>query len=153
MNRFEKAKQVMIDECTQIFEKIYNRTKFPAELKIKMSTFSKETGEIVEGETSFIIPRTINYKTPGRLSGRIRNFQVSVTNDGEGHFRVMIDRKEYPSLPMDLVENQLGIPVQKKQTGSQSGYSSEPLGRAVWRYLTDRYNILDRAVRYEPNTM
>jgi len=49
---------------------------------------------------------------------------------------------------MILVEEGLGIPAQKKKTGGQVGNPSEPLGRAVWRYLVDRYNGLDRSVDY-----
>jgi hypothetical protein len=150
VKRYEKVKQIVIDECTKIFEKLYSRMIFPAELKIKMSTIPEETG-IVESNTSFVIPKTINYNSAGSLVGKIKNYQISVINDGKRHFRVMIDGKEYPSLKIDFVEKQLGIPVQKKKTGPQSGYSLEPLGRAVWRNLKERYNMLDKTVQYEPS--
>jgi hypothetical protein len=151
MNRYEKAEQIMIDECTKIFNKLYSRMIFPAKLKIKMSTFSEETG-IVESDTSFVIPKAINYNSEGNLTGKTKYYQVSVVNDGKGHFKVEIDSKK-TQLSMDLVEKQLGIPVQKKKTGSQSGYPSEPLGRAVWRNLMERYNLLDKTVKYTTNKM
>ena len=148
--RFGRVKQAIGGECLKLFETLYKHSTLPVEFRITMSTMTKETGEIRECETSLVIPKPINYKTVGRLTGKIRDYQVSVVNDGEGHFRVTIDDKEYLSLSIGLVEKQLGIPVQKKQSGFQSGYPSEPLGRAVWRQLMNRYNLLDKAVEYKP---
>jgi len=147
--RLEKGKQVITEECLKLFESLYRHSTFPAEFKITMSAVSKETGGIAEGETSFVIPKPIHYKTGGRLTGKIRDYQVSVINDGNGHFRVIMDDKEYSRLSIGLVEKQLGIPVQKKQSGAQSGYPSETIGRAVWRHLAQRYNLLDKTVQYE----
>ena len=146
--RFEKAKQIITEECQKVFEPLYKHSTLPTEFRITMSAVNKQTGEIAECEASVLIPHPINYKTRGRLTGKIRDHQVSVINDGEGHFRVTIDDKEYPSLSIDIVEKQLGIPVQKKRSGVQSGYRSEPLGRSVWRHLTDRYNLLDKTVNH-----
>lgn len=147
--RFEKTKEIVTEECLKLFETLYRCIPSPAEFRITMSAWSKETGETAESKTSVVIPKPINnYKTMGRLTGKIRDHQVSVINDGAGHFRVTIDGKEYPRLPQRLVEEELGIPVQKKKSGAQSGYPSEPTGRAVWRRLTDRYNLLDKTVSY-----
>ncbi len=143
--RFEKTKEIVTEECLKLFETLYRRITSPAEFRITMSAMS--TGAISQCEASVAIPKPINYKTKGRLTGKIRDHQVSVINDGAGHFRVTIDGKEYPRLPQRLVEEELGIPVQKK-SGAQSGYPSETVGRAVWRHLTDRYNLLDKTVSY-----
>ena len=142
--RFEKAKQEVTEQCLKLFEMLYRRSTFPSEFTITVSAASKETGEIAESKTSVVIPKPINYKTMGRLTGKIGDHQVSVINDSEGHFRVTINDKEYSRLPRKLVEEELGIPVQKKRSGG----SSETIGRAVWRQLTDRYNLLDKTVSY-----
>lgn len=142
--RFEKAKQDMTEQCLNLFEMLYRRSTFPSKFTITVSAVSTETGGIAESGTSVVIPKPINYKTMGRLTGRIRDHQVSVINDSEGHFRVTMDDKEYPRLPRKLVEEELGILVQKKRAGG----SSETIGRAVWRYLADRYNLLDKTVSY-----
>lgn len=142
--RFEKAKQDVAQECVKLFEALYRRSTSPAKFSILMTAVLRETGEIRECGTSFVIPEPINYKAMGRLTSKIGDHQVSVINDGEGHFRVTIDDKEYPRLPQRLVEEELGIPVQKKRAGG----SSETIGRAVWRHLTDRYNLLDKTVSY-----
>ncbi len=142
--RFEKAKQEVAGECLKLFETLYRHITSPAEFRITMSAMSKETGAISQCEASVAIPKPINYKTMGRLTGKIGDHQVSVRNDGAGHFRVTIDEKEYPRLPQRLVEEELGIPVQKKSARG----SSETIGRAVWRHLTDRYNLLDKTVSY-----
>lgn len=139
--RFDKAKQDMTEQCLKLFKMLYT---YPAEFRILMSAVNRETGGISQSTASIVIPKPINYKTMGRLTGGIRDHQVSVINDGQGHFRVTIDNKEYPRLPRKLVEDQLGIPVQLKQAGG----SSETIGRAVWRHLTDRYNLLDKTVSY-----
>ncbi len=142
--RFERARQAIGEGCLKLFETLYRLSTLPIEFRITLSAVTKETGEIRECETSFVIPKPINYKTMGRLSGKTRDYQVSVLNDGEGHFRVTINGKEYPRLPQNIVEKQLGIPVQKKKAGG----SSETIGRAVWRHFTDRYNLLDEEVSY-----
>jgi hypothetical protein len=148
--RLKRAKQVMTEECLRLFETLYRHSTLPTEFKITISAVSKKTGGITEGKTSFVIGKLINYKTMGKLTGKVRDYQVSVINDGKGHFRVTIDGKEYPRLPQNIVEERLRIPVQKKRSGIQSGYPSEPVGRAVWRHLTDCYNLLDKTVQYEP---
>ena len=47
-----------------------------------------------------------------------------------------------------------GISPRAKKTGSQRGYPSEPVIKAVWRYLMERYNADDPDVTYsesQPN--
>lgn len=145
--RFDNVKLEVVEQCLKLFEHLYKRTTLPANFAIMISSQSKETGEITESSVSIVIPKLINYKTMGRLTSEIRGHQVSVINDSEGHFEVTIDG-EKSKLSMILVEEGLGIPAQKKKTGGQVGNPSEPLGRAVWRYLVDRYNGLDRSVDY-----
>jgi len=147
VKRFDRAKQEVAEHCLKLFEQLYRHTTLPAEFAITISAQSKEVGKIMESRTSIVIPKPVNYNTMGRLTGKIRGHQVSVINDSEGHFKVTIDGEE-PKLSKTLVEEDLGIPVQKKKTGGQAGYPSEPLGRAVWRYLVDRHNDLDRSVDY-----
>lgn len=142
--RFEKAKQEVASQCLKLFETLYKYGTLTAEFTITMSAVDRETGGISSTKASIVIPKVIRYNTMGRLSGKIRDHQVSVVNDGEGHFRATIDGKEYPRLPQRLVEEELGILVQKKRAGG----SSETIGRAVWRHLADRYNRLDRTVSY-----
>ncbi len=103
--RFEKAKQEVAGECLKLFETLYRHITSPAEFRITMSAMS--TGAISQCEASVAIPKPINYKTKGRLTGKIRDHQISVINDGAGHFRVTIDGKEYPRLPQRLVEEEL----------------------------------------------
>lgn len=45
-----------------------------------------------------------------------------------------------------------GISPRAKKTGSQSGYPSEPVIQAVWRYLKKRYNEGDPDVIYSEST-
>ena len=146
--RFEKAKEEVVQQCLVLFERLRRFTTFPSKFTITVQAQSEETGEISSTEASIVIPKVIRYNTMGRLNGKIRDHQVSVVSDGEGHFRATIDGKEYPRLPQKLVEEELGIPVQKKRAGAQSGYPSEPVSRAVWRCLANRYNRLDRTVSY-----
>jgi len=142
--RFEKAKQEVTEQCLKLFETLYRHSTLPLEFRITMSAVSKGTGEVRETKTLILIPEPITYKTMGTLTGKIKDYEVSAENDGEGHFRVTINGKEYPRLHRNIVEEQLGIPAQKKH----SGVPSETLGRTVWRHLTDRYNLLDMTVSY-----
>lgn len=146
--RFETVKEEVTVQCVMLLGRLREFTRFPSKFTIIIQAQSKETGETASTEASVVIPRPINYKTRGRLTGKIGDHQLSVTSDGQGHFKVTIDDKKYPKLPQKLIEEQLGIPVQTKKSGAQSGYPSEPLGRAVWRHLADRYNVLDRTVSY-----
>jgi len=142
--RFEKTKQIITEECQKLFETLYKHSTLPTDFRITMSAVNKQTGGIAECEASILIPNPINYKTRCRLTGKIGDCQVSVVNDGEGHFRVTIDDKEYPRLPQNIVEKQLGIPVQKRKAGG----SSETIGRAVWRHFANRYNLLNKTVAF-----
>jgi len=142
--RFEKAKQEVARQSIKLFEKLRRFTTFPSKFTVTLQAQSEETGEVSSTEASVIIPKLIGYQTMGTLTGKIRDHQVSVRSDSAGHFRVTIDDKEYPRLPQRLVEEALGIPVQKKRAGG----SSETIGRAVWRHLADRYNLIDKTVSY-----
>ena len=148
--RFNNVKQAVAEECQKLFEKLCRHSDLPDELKITLSALYRETAEISECETSVAIPKRINYKSAGRLIGKIRDYQVSVINDGDGHSMVTIEGKEHLPLRLSIVEQQLGIPVQKKRSGPQLGRPSETVGRAVWRHLADHYNRPDRTVQYEP---
>ena len=109
--RFEKAKQEVTEQCLKLFEMLYRHSTAPSEFTITVSAASKEIGEIAESKASVVIPKPINYKTMGRLTGKIGDYQVSVINDSEGHFRVTINDKEYSRLPRKLVEEELENPV------------------------------------------
>lgn len=89
------------------------------------------------------------YSDPGRLSGKIQSYQVAISHDGKRHFRAIVNGERYDSLSQKFVEEELGIPVHVKRSGSEVGYPSESVPRAVWRHLADRYNDYDRTVSYE----
>lgn len=109
--RFEKTKEEVVQQCLVLFERLRRFTTFPSKFTITVQAQSEETGEISSTEASIVIPKVIRYNTMGRLSGKIKDHQVSVINDGEGHFRVTIDSKAYMWLPQRLVEEELGIRV------------------------------------------
>lgn len=89
------------------------------------------------------------YSDPGRLSGKIQGYQVAISHNGKQHFRAIVNGEHYDSLSQKFVEEELGIPVHVKRSGSQVGYPSESVPRAVWRHLADRYNDFKRTVSYE----
>lgn len=94
------------------------------------------------------MPNPISYNSFGRLSGEVKGHRVSVESveaDGKRYFRAQIDSQQYERLPRNIVEEELGIEVQQKSSGG----NSEPIPRAVWRHLADRYNLFDRTVKYE----
>jgi hypothetical protein len=91
------------------------------------------------------MPNPISYNSFGRLSGEVKGRMVSVDADDKRHFRAQIDSQLYERLPRSIVEEELGIEVQQKSSGG----NSEPIPRAVWRHLADRYNLFDRTVKYE----
>ncbi|HJN86354.1 MAG: hypothetical protein QGH97_15230 [Dehalococcoidia bacterium] len=90
--------------------------------------------------------RRIVYDTPGELSGSIRGHQVSVSQFPGRNFRTMIDGTDYRRLPMDLVEGQLGLQVNRKSDGG----NSETHARAIYRHFVDRYNGGDQTVVMSP---
>jgi len=89
------------------------------------------------------------FKDPGILEGHINSQFVKVSHrkPGPSGFRVFWDGKEYSWLYAGLVEETLGIVVKTKQKGSQRGYPSEAVTRAVWRNLVTRYNQHDPDVK------
>ncbi len=93
-------------------------------------------------------PRPIRYDQPGTAAGPIRNYQASVTQLSDRIFPngTVIDGVEHPRLSRDVVENVLGLTVNKKSDGG----NSETHSRAVYRHLVDRYNEGDLTVTWEP---
>jgi len=91
------------------------------------------------------------YNDSGRMTGMIQNYQISILHDGRRHFKAVVNGKHYDSLSQEFVEKELGIQVHVKHTGSEIGYPSESVPRAVWRYLVDRHNDFDSKVLYEPS--
>jgi len=150
-----RARQEVADRCGEMFEE-FCRTeggRLPEKLYVHMrARWSSGRGTIWEKdapEVQLVIPQRISYTTPGQLSGEVEGHDISVSNDGEGHFRGVLNGKPYDSLSITFVEEKLKVPIQKKKSGSQAGYPSEPVPRAVWRHLADRYNDGDPTVRYE----
>ena len=94
--------------------------------------------------------KRIIYNDPGTLEGHVNGELVKVRHSkyGPSGFQVFWDGQWYPWLHAGWVEDVLGIDVHTKTKGTQKGYSSEAVTRAVWRCLVDRYNDYDPDVRY-----
>lgn len=88
------------------------------------------------------------YSDRGRLTGEVQSYQVSILHDGNRHFRAVVNGKRYDSLSQKFVEEELGILVHVKRSGSEVGYPSESVPRAIWPHLADRYNDFDDTVSY-----
>ena len=94
---------------------------------------------------SLLPKKRIGNDTPGVLSGNMRGHEVVVTQIPWRRFRTRIDGVEYRRLSMDLVEEELGCPVNRKSNGS----NSETLARAPYRKLAYRYNNGDETVSFK----
>ncbi|GEM_PF-6042671 len=151
----ERAKQEVINRCLDLLERLRQASEtglLPDELRIDITgVWSSGERATVFGER-VVIPKPISYITPGRLSGKVQGHEISVSNDGEGHFRAVVNGKPRHPLSSTFVEEELKIPVHRKKSGSQTGYPSEPVPRAVWRRLMQRYNSGDPTVHYERTT-
>ncbi len=147
-DRLQKLKQAITEECQKLLDKLVRQRGLPSKLRISLAAVYMEPAEIAECEASLVIPKVLTCDSRGQLTSNINGHYVSVVSDGNRHFKVTIDGKEYLRLSADLVEKELGIQVNKKRSGTQTGYPSEPVGRAVWRHLVDRYNLLDKTVEY-----
>ena len=98
------------------------------------------------GQTS----KRLVFNDPGTLEGHINGQLVKVRHlkPGKSGFQVFWDGRWHPWLRAGLVEEELRIEVHAKKSGSQEGYPSEAVTRAVWRHLVDRYNNYDSDVKY-----
>ena len=94
--------------------------------------------------------RRMLIKDSGILEGHINGqlIRVSHPEPGQSGYKVFWDGKECPWLYAGLVEEDLRIAVKTKQKGSQKGYPSEAVARAVWRTLVSRYNQHDPDVKF-----
>ena len=148
----ERAKQEVINRCVEMFERLCRSEagRLPDELRITMRAMWASA--IAETEERVVIPKPILYATSGKLSGEVQGHNISVSHDGEGHFRGVLNGEPYDSLSSRFVEEELKIQVQRKMSGSQAGYPSEPVPRAVWRYFVELYNKCDPTVHYERTT-
>jgi hypothetical protein len=148
-----RAKQEVANRCADMFE-TFCRTeggRLPEKLYVDMrARWSSGRGTIWEKdapEMQLIILKPIRYNTDGRLTGKIRGYEVSVTQF-DRRFIPVVNGEQLPGLTMSFVEGELGISVYRKRSGG----NSETLSRAVWRYLADLYNEGDLTVHYERAT-
>jgi len=123
--KFERTKQEVAEHCLKLFEKLYRFGSLSTEFEIEMSAKDRSTGEIRAMKTSVVIPESIPYDVAGQLTGRVQSYQVSISHDGNRHFRAMLNGELHEWLSQGFVEQELRIPVHKKGSGSQVGYPSE----------------------------
>jgi hypothetical protein len=149
----ERARQEVINRCVEMFERLCRSEagRLPDELHITMRarwpSVSVETDALVVTPKPIVIPKPIRYNTDGQLTGKIRDYEVAITQY-DLRFIPVINGKQLSGLTMSFVEGELGISVRRKRSGG----GSETLSRAVWRHLADRYNEGDPAVHYERAT-
>jgi len=99
----------------------------------------------------------IHNTTPGFLQGPYPKGPILTVwhaRRGRTDFRIYWDGKWHYSFRQQDLDRLFGISPRVKKTGSQRGYTSEPVIQAAWRYLKDRYNKGDRDVTYsevQPN--
>ena len=65
---------------------------------------------------------------------------------GARGFEILWNGRHYRWLYMGLVEEELGITVNRKQSGPQEGRPSEAVLRAIYRHFVKRYNAGDSKV-------
>jgi len=145
----ERTKQEVIKSCMETFERLCRSKagRLPDELLITMRMRARWASESMETDAGVVILKPIRYNTDGRLSGKIRGYEVSIKQFGR-RFTPMVNGEQLPGLTMSFVEGELGISVYRKRSGG----NSETLSRAVWRYLADLYNEGDLTVHYERAT-
>jgi len=146
----ERANQVVANRCVKMFEHLcqIESGQLPDTLRVNMWA-QWASGSRATCEADLVILKPISYVTPGRLSGKVQGHEISVSNDGEGHFRAVVNGRLRHPLSSTFVEEELEIEVIRKKSGSQAGYPQEPVPRAVWRRLMQRYNSGDPTVQYE----
>ena len=151
----ERAKQEVINRCLDLLERLRQASEtglLPDELRIDVRGVWSSGEMVTVFDQRVVIPKPIYYATPGRLSGEVEGHDISVSNDGEGCFRAVINGKLHHPLSSRLVEEELKVKVHRKKSGSQAGYPQESVPRAVWRRLMQRYNSGDPTVHYERPT-
>ena len=65
---------------------------------------------------------------------------------GPSRFEVFLRNTNHNWLPMLMVEEELGIHVYRKKSGSQEGRPAEAVLRAIWRHFVSRVNDNDSTV-------
>lgn len=147
----ERAKQEVIKSYMETFERLCRSEagRLPDEIFITMRMRARWASSFLETDAGVVILKPIYYATPGRLSGEVEGHDISVSNDGEGCFRALINGKLHHPLSSRLVEEELKVEVHRKKSGSQVGYPQESVPRAVWRHLMQQYNSGDPTVHYE----
>ena len=91
------------------------------------------------------------YVVTGKLTGMTpTGEEVTVEHylPGGAHFRLYWKGSWWDKFWPDTSERKFGITPRLKQSGSQKGHPSEPVIRAIWRYLMDEYNHGNPAVSY-----
>ena len=97
------------------------------------------------------IRRHIYNTTPGFLQGSCPKGQTLTVwhkKSGRTGFQLYWEGKWHDSFSQQELDGLFGISPRAKKTGSQSGYPSEPVIQAAWRYLKERYNEGDLGVTY-----
>ena len=96
-------------------------------------------------------------KTPGFLQGPCPKGPILTvwhSQSGWRGFQIYWDGKWHHRFRQEALDQLFGISAKLKKTGSQIGYTSEPVIKAAWSYLKNRYNEGDLDVTYskvQPN--
>ena len=96
-------------------------------------------------------------KTPGFLQGPCPKGPILTvwhSQSGWRGFQIYWDGKWHQRFRQEALDQLFGISAKLKKTGSQIGYTSEPVIKAAWSYLKNRYNEGDLDVTYskvQPN--
>lgn len=104
----------------------------------------------MQGEQSSL-RRQIYYTTRGYLKGPSPKGPILIVwhqQVGKTGFRLYWKDSWQQRFRQEDLYRLFGISASVKKSGDQKGYTSEAAIRAVWRYLTDRYNESDSDVTY-----
>ena len=97
----------------------------------------------------------IRYISKGYLHGKIPSgvfatVHHATTNGGSG-YHVHLEGKWHNDFGQPELKEIFGVSAKIKKSGSQKGYPAEPVIRALWRYLKEKYNRGDDSVTYNPD--
>ena len=96
-------------------------------------------------------PGQLTYVSLGYLRGVCPNGRVATVRHlkaGRTGYELLWEGRWQRRFGQANLARVFGISPRSKRSGSQEGYPAEPVIRALWRHLTDRFNRGDEGVTY-----
>ena len=153
-NRRDKAKQIVIEKCTEMFQKLYEDNP-SIDFKIYITAWYGDRNVLRQLTSSVLLNKKLENSVLGTIKGPIGEHDFKVERKTTGRYVAYMDGIQCDgrnNLRTHFVMEELGLEVHlspRKRSGGTE-YTDKTLRAIVWQHVLERYNNHDTTVEYVP---